>query len=337
MPLQSPDQLQAAIEQGRLGGVFFLFGDEGFLKEEAVRRIVDAHIDPATRDFNLDQLRGGEVTPEQLASIAQTPPMMAEWRVIIVRDGQALAGSATLRAAVESLLTRAVPGLALILLAELPPRSKARFYETLKRSARAAEFSPLALADLPGWLMAYARTRGVALEPDAARALPAAVGTDLGVLVSELEKLRDYVGERASIVTADVEAAVGPIARENRWDWFDRVGDLDFRDARASLPVLLESTESGVGLVIGLGTHLLRLAIAVAGGERALADALPPPQKWLVRRIAGQARGWSAVQLDAALDDLLRADRLLKSASLDDRQVLEETLLRMEARARRAA
>jgi hypothetical protein len=34
-----------------------------------------------------------------------------------------------------------------------------------------------------------------------------------------------------------------------------------------------------------------------------------------------------------AVDDLLRADRLLKSASLDDRQVLEELLLRLELRA----
>jgi hypothetical protein len=35
--------------------------------------------------------------------------------------------------------------------------------------------------------------------------------------------------------------------------------------------------------------------------------------------------------LEAALDDLLRADRLLKSSSLGDTAVLEELLLRFEA------
>jgi DNA polymerase III delta subunit len=51
----------------------------------------------------------------------------------------------------------------------------------------------------------------------------------------------------------------------------------------------------------------------------------------MARRIAPQARRWTASQLDGALAELLRADRLLKSASLTDRQVVEELLLRLHA------
>jgi DNA polymerase III delta subunit len=56
----------------------------------------------------------------------------------------------------------------------------------------------------------------------------------------------------------------------------------------------------------------------------------------LAKRVATQARVWTAPAIDDALDDLLRADRLLKSAPLSDRQVLEELLLRMQNRARAA-
>lgn len=115
------------------------------------------------------------------------------------------------------------------------------------------------------------------------------------------------------------------------------VGDARFRDARAALPVLLEASESGVGLVIGLGTHFLRLGIAASGGERALGQVLPPHQRWLAGRIAKQARRWSEADAQDAIDDLLRADRLLKSSSLDERQILEEMLLRMEQRSTNAA
>jgi DNA polymerase III subunit delta len=332
MPLTSPDKLVRALDSGRRGGTFFLFGDEEYLREEAAAAIVTAHLDPATRDFNYDQLRGGDVEPETLASIAGTPPMMAEWRVVIVRDTQLLAANARGRAVIESLLERRVPDLVLVFMASLPDRSKAQIYERLKRDAVSVEFPLLSGADLPGWLMDRARRDGLELETAAARAL-AATGSALGVLVQEIAKLADYAGDRKRITRDDVAAVVGAVPRQNRWDWFDLVGDARFRDARAAIPVLLDAGESGVGLVIGLGTQFLRLGIAAAGGERALGAALPPHQRWLAGRIAKQARRWQADAVEDAIDDLLRADRLLKSASLSERQVLEELLLRIEQRA----
>src|SRR5690606_21735259 len=101
---------------------------------------------------------------------------------------------------------------------------------------------------------------------------------------------------------------------------------------RRSLPVLFDQAESGVGLVIGLGSQFLRLALAAHGGERALAEVLPPHQKWLAGKAVRAARRWSPEALEEALDDLLRADRLLKSSALGERAILEELLLRIEYR-----
>jgi DNA polymerase III subunit delta len=331
MALTTADKLRTALAKGRRGGIFFLFGDEEYLKEESAAAITAAHLDPATRDFNYDQLRGADLEPETLASIANTPPMMAEWRVVVVREAQALGTNARARSAMESLLDSRPPELALILVATLPDRSKAAFWERLKKEAVAVEFPQLAGSDLPGWLSHRAEQGGIDLDVPAARAL-AATGSDLGVLVKELEKLTDYVADRKTITRDDVVAIVGSVPKQDRWGWFDMVGDARFREARGAIPVLLEAGESGVGLVIGLGTHFLRLAVAATGGERALGAALPPHQRWLAGRIAKQARRWNAGAVEDAVDDLLRADRLLKSSSLDDRQILEELLLRLEQR-----
>jgi len=337
MALTSPDKLRRALDKGSRGGVYFLFGEEEFLKEEAAAAITAAHLDPTTRDFNYDQLRGADLEPETLASIANTPPMMAEWRVLIVREAQALAANARGRAAIESLIERPIPGLALVFVATLPDRTKAAIYEKLKKHATSIAFPQLGSNDMPGWLIERAQRHGVELETRAARAL-AATGSDLGVLTQEIAKLSDYVGDRKRITIEDVAQIVGSVPRQNRWDWFDMVADTRFREARAALPVLLEAGESGVGLVIGLGTQFLRLGIAAAGGDRALGSVLPQHQKWLAARIGKQARQWNAQSVEDAVDDLLRADRLLKSASLSERQILEELLLRLEQRsARRAA
>jgi DNA polymerase III subunit delta len=328
----SPDALHKSLARGERGGTFFLQGEEEYLKEEAVAAITDAHLDPATRDFNLDQLRGPSLEPETLASIVQTPPLMSDWRVVIVREAQALAATAKTRALLDTLTERKIPGLVLVFCAQLPGRgSKPKTWTALERKAKTIVFNAMSSGDLPGWLIAKSAESGVDLEPGAARALAAAAGPELGRLVQEIAKLRDFTGDRRRIDVEDVRQLVGHIPTQNRWDWFDTVGDTRFAEARAALDTLLES-ESGVGIVIGLGTHMLRLGLARAGGEGALGEFLPFNQKFLASRLARQASHWTPAAIDAALDDLLRADRLLKSTSLNDRQVLEELLLRCQVR-----
>ena len=324
------------IERGEGGGVYYLHGDEEQQKEEAAHAIVDAHLDPATRDFNLDILEGRTLDPEQLASVLSTPPMMAEWRVVVVRDAHELAKSAKQRETIEALLDSPPAGLAVVLLATVPGKSTAKFYKRLAAEAKAIEFAPLSDNDLPGWIIERAREGGCVIDPDAARALAAAIGSNLGALSQELIKLKELAGG-ADVTITHVEQAVGRIARVNRWAWFDAVADCEFRRARAELPDMLQSGESGVGLIIGIASQLLRIQLATLGGKEALEAELPPHQKWLSRRVLAQSKRWSANTVQAALRDLLRADRLLKSAGVDDRLIMDELLLRMEARIGAAA
>src|SRR5687768_16648617 len=179
MPLTSPEAALRALAGGKRGGVFFLFGEEEYLKEELATSLINAHLDAATRDFNLDQIRGSDATPEALASVIATPPMMAEWRVVVVREAQALAAAARTRAVIENVLDRTPPGLALILVATLPDKAKAQIYERLKKQATAVAFPLLNTADVPGWLMARARADGYDLNPKAAQAMAAAIGAEL--------------------------------------------------------------------------------------------------------------------------------------------------------------
>jgi DNA polymerase-3 subunit delta len=330
VPQISHDQLQRTLRDRAAGGAFFFHGDEDFFREEAVGRVVSAYLDEATRDFNFDQLRGSDVDGDALASVLATPPMMAEHRVVVVRDAQGLGQKA--RDVVEAAAKKPEPGLVLVLSASIPSGSKARFYDELKKHAVSVEFSPLGTDDAPGWLMEEAReAHGVELDGDAARAMVSAMGVELGMLVSELRKLAAYAGDRKRISLDDVKAVGGSIPRQDRWAWFDLVAERRFREALDALPVMLEQGENGVGLVIGMGGQLLKVGLVCAGGQAALERELKPFQRWMARRIVPVARKWTLPEVDAALTELLRTDRLLKSASMSDRQAMEELLLRLWA------
>ncbi len=310
------------------GGAFFLFGDDRFRKEEEGRALVEWHLDPATRDFNFDLLRGAEVSVETLASILATPPMMAEWRVVLLRDVEALASNSRARDVLLETVKAPPPGLALILLAAIPKGSAAKFYKELRRFARSVEFPEVGPNDVPGWVVDWAASKhGREITEEAARALGAGVGTDLGILAQELEKLTSLVEEGKPIGIEAVRAAGTLIPSEDRWVWMDRVGRREFGDALEGLEVLVSQGESGVSLTIGLATHLIRVAVARTSGARALESALPHPQKFLVPRLVEQAKRWSVEELENAILGLRRVDRLLKSSSLSDDQILEEWLL----------
>jgi DNA polymerase-3 subunit delta len=319
------------------GGVFYLHGEDDFRKDLAVRALVDAHLDPATADFNYDPVRGGETDAETLASLISTPPMMAEWRVVVVREVEGLANSKHARDVLLKAAESPPPGLALVLSCTVPSGSKAKFYRELARHARSVEFRAITEADVPGWLIDQARQEhGLEFEVEAARSLAGAIGTNLGVLSQELAKLADFVGDRGSVTLDDVRAAGTRLPSQDRWRWFDLVGERKFEEARRAVPVLFGQGESGVGLVIGLATHFLRLGIAQGKGKAGLEAALPYHQKFLAGRVVSQARRWTPDEVDAALDGLLEVDRFLKASPHTDEHFLESWLLGVTVRAEAA-
>ena len=329
--------LPEAIRGASEGGVFFLHGDDEYRKSVAAKFLVERFADAATSDFNLDRLHGSEVTVERLASVIATPPMMAEWRVVHVREVEALAASPKAREVVLQAAKSPPPGLVLILQGTVPARSKARFYKDLRRVATSVEFKPVPADGVPAWLVSWAREDvGMVVEVEAAQQLAGAVGTDLGVLTQEVRKLAEMVGD-GPVDTDAVRRGGIRIPRQDRWAWFDMVGGRRIRGAVEGLPILLQQGESAVGLVISLSVHLLRLGVAVEGGARALQEALPPWQRFAARKLVAQARLWNRAELVRAVRGLRRLDQLLKASAIDDEVLMEEWLHSLVVRRRNSA
>ncbi len=322
-----PTGLRAALGD-EAGGVFYLHGTDEYSKDLAARSLAEAHLESGTAAFNHDVLRGSEVTVDSLATTLQTPPMMAPWRVVVLKETHELASSPRLRSLVLEVAAAPPPGLALILVASVPQRSKAQFYPELARSCRTLDFPVPEGRALHDWLIERCRADfGRRLSEGAARALAQALGGSIPVLVRELEKLSALVGEGSEITTEDVRRAGTKILEQDRWAWFDLIGERRYLEALPGLEILVRHGETGVWLVTGLTTHLLRLGVVVADGPRVLEAALPGNQRWLARKYVRQARRWTPAEIERTLAGLLQVDRLLKAARTPDGELLERWLL----------
>ena len=327
------NSLRRVLAQGSTGGVFFLYGEDEHRKGEAAQALVDAHLDPGTRDFNLDVVQASEVSVEDLARILATPPMMAERRVIVVRGVEAFAGAARSRDLILRLVENPPSDLALILSARIPERSKAKFYQTLIKRAQSVEFAMITPDDVPGWLMEEATVRfGATMEPDAARALGQAIGADLGILSRELEKLTAVAGDEDRITLDHVRAAGTCLAEAGSLEVVRSRGGTAFPGSCNGCTSTLESGRKRCGS--DCRTVDPPIENRLGGRERPggpRGGASPSPEVAVCGRSGRRPRDGNAGAIRSAVLGLLRVDRLLKASSLSDEHHLEEWLLTLMA------
>jgi len=344
------DVLYRALKKGALDPVYYLHGDEDLLKNEAVRDLVAAGVDAATRDFNLDRRRAPELAADDFHALVHTPPMMAARRGVIVSEVEYLLQkkpkAQALRAAVLAYAARPFSETLLVLVQSAGEKAD----PALARAARTLAMEPLAPDRVAGWIHREAEKTGVSLDDEAVAHLQATIGGDLPVLASELAKLGAAVGTRTA-TAGDVADLVGVRHGETLHDFVDAVTGRRAVPAAEMVPRLLDAPgSSAVRLVAALSTALVGTALARAlldEGQRTGAvearvfgeireNRLFGLRNWQAEAAqwAHDAELWTEAELEAALEELLRADRRLKHTTVaGGAEILQEALFAMAGHA----
>ncbi|MGD0483955.1 MAG: DNA polymerase III subunit delta [Gemmatimonadales bacterium] len=344
------DALWKALRKGVLHPVYYLYGDEELLKDEAVRNLLEFGVEEATRDFNLDRRRAPELAADDFHALVHTPPMMAARRGVLITEVEFLLQkkpkAQALRTAVLAYAGQASPETLLVLVQSAGDKPD----PALAKLAQEVVLDPLPPDRLAGWIRREAEKLQVALDEGAIGHLIATVGSDLPSLAAELAKLAGAVSGR--VATADdVADLVGVRHGETLFDFVDAVTARRGVAAAEMAPRLLDAPGvTGVRLVAALSTALVGVALARAllddGASRgavegrmfgAIQDARPfGLRNWRLEaeRWTRDAAQWTLRELDAAIAELLRADRRLKHTTVAGAaEILQEALLAMAGQA----
>ena len=340
--------LRKALQNRSFEPVYYFHGDDEFLKDELLREVIEAAVDPATRDFNLDLRRGVDVDAESLLSLLSTPPMLAERRVVVLRDAHMLRKDA--RAALDQYLRSPAHDVLLVLV--VPAGAKPD--SALSAATTAVDFEPLTGDRVPRWIVHHATTAlKTTITPSAVDLLVSAVGNDLPQLAAELDKLASYAN--GDPIDEDAVAAIVGVRRgETLGDLLDRILVHDAPGALAMIDhVLAQPKVNAVTIVMALTTQTLALTwaraardrgVPVAGIDKGLYSLLKegayPGRPWgeAVRSWTGALSGWTQAELEAAISALLVADFALKESRLSsDEQMISSLILTLCGAPRRAA
>jgi len=325
------DSAYRQIRRGDLAPVYYLTGEEDVLKDELIHFVQEQAVDPGSRDFNLDVRSAGDLDGESLHALVETPPMLAERRVVVVKNLEQWRKNAKVWRVLEQYVANPSPTTVLLLVHGAGEAPSAK----LKSHAVHVKLEPLSPARLVRWVERRSKDTGFTIEPDAVEHLVNAVSGELSHLAMEVEKLAAAAPEGRSLGVQDVSQLVGVRHGETPLDWVSAALARDVPLAIGMLgQVLSTSGVTGVRLVAMLGTALVGVRLA-----RALLDSGTPPSRveaavfgqiqkarpyglgnWKAeaRRWTEAARHWPARDLDRALRAAFRADRALKSTTTSD-------------------
>ncbi len=339
MPAASLHSVSQALQGGKFAPVYYLSGDEDILKDELVAAVVEAAVDPATRDFNLDFRSAGDLNRETLHTLLETPPMLAERRVAVVRGLEQWRKNAKIWETLREYLARPSPSMVLVLVSG-PGHSVEQ--DIAKRTTHVKLGTPDP-DTMRTWAIERATGAGVSLTPEAADHLIGCVGSSLAQAAAEIDKLAAALETGGTVNVADVEQFVGIRHGETLADWVDAAVRRDVPKAVRLVDIVLpQPGMTGVRMIIALGGALVgvRLARAIedrGGDGRQVRDALwtylkrekPRVGPWSTQValwLAGAAN-WRTAELDDALRGTYETDEQLKSTTISDARATLTTLL----------
>ena len=183
----SYETIMRDLEARRFSPIYILMGEESYYIDKISDYIATHVLKPEERDFNQNIVFGADVTASQIVDSAKAYPMMAEKRVVIVKESQNLKGTEAL----EKYFKNPVASTILVLCHKNGSIDKRK---KIIPSAQAGggvifESKKLYECELPGFIETYLRQHQVTIEPKAAQMIADHVGADLNRLTSELDKL----------------------------------------------------------------------------------------------------------------------------------------------------
>lgn len=248
------DPFIASFKKGEFAPCYLFSGEERYPVDLVVDALIEQAVEPSMREFNLDMVHGSEIDGKKIVSLASAYPMMADRRVVVVKDFDKVNGKDALDAYVEQPSASTV----LVLIANNPDYRKKPF-AALKKAGYVHESRTWYDNETIGWLDARVKKMRRSIEPAAVRMLFSYVGNNLRELVNELEKVTVAYHDVPTITAAHVEKVVGVSREYSAFQLCDKVGEKNIAKALEIAQRMIGSGESVVGLIAALTNHFIRL------------------------------------------------------------------------------
>jgi DNA polymerase-3 subunit delta len=331
------EKLKKEIGSKKFAPIYYLGGTEPYFVDKLAKLLEDGVLNPGEDAFNKSVMYGAETKAGKLLSELRSFPMMANRRLVILKEAQALGKGEW--DALQSYFEKPVDSTVLVMTfkgKELDGRSK--LFKAIEKNGIVFKSKAFYENQIPAWINDYCHHKGYQLAPDAQRILATYLGTNLALIESELEKIFLYMANDASkaITPAIVFEMINVDKDFNVFELMNSLGARDhakshwiithmMRNAKDNPPVLI------VYQLFQFYAKLLRLQSRRLSKPAEVAAELKI-HEFIARQYVDALRHYNSKELARNLTQVLEADLFLKgvqSTHMSDEHVLKTLIYKL--------
>lgn len=228
--VKSQSDFHRKLQSGQIAPLYLFEGSEKYLRDQALKKLLEAAVDEAARDFNFDTISVAQGNLDDALALARQFPMISARRVVVVTGFEAISDDKQLEA-LKDYLRAPSETTALVFVSDALDNRR-NIATMLRKTCQVVSFDPMDEREAaPQWIRDYVSRAGCFIEPAAAAYLVGMVGVDLTRLSNELDKLINYVGVKGRIGKPEIDLLVLNSREHSNFELTDAILDGDRRRA----------------------------------------------------------------------------------------------------------
>ena len=324
------------MKQGYIARCYLFTGEENYVKREALSQLEKKLLPEGLEALNENILEGK--TAEDIIAACETLPMMAERRLVVVRDyAPLMAGNSRGEKEETARLTEYLDKLpetsCLVMYMRGAADGRKALYKAFSEAklARIVEFKALGESELLKWLSTRFKRADKSISREVAQRLAFLTGSDLTKLSGEVDKVCAHAGERVEIDESDLEV-VTPTLECNVFQMIDMLIARKSAQVYSMLAVMLDRGEDRIR-ILAMITRQMRFMthIKLMDGRHLRDEEIIKAlgiTSYGLRNTRRQIKSFTDARLTAAYRDCVDTDQAIKSGVMTDQEGLERLLLK---------
>lgn len=301
-PNQIFEQFYSDLENRQIKPFYFLYGEEEFLLIKNYNFLLNQLLDETGREFNFHVFDSQNFNLETFLDSYNMYPMMSPYRLIVLKELDGFSDSDLV--AVSDVFKNPNPSTVVIFVCVQYDKKK-KIFNTISKIAYNLEFKKPFENQISYWIKYMCKERQIEISDSACDILHFKIGSNLRSIDKEIQKLKDYVGDKNRIDVDDVELVVTDQARSTLFQYIDQWSERDLPRQLKIIEMLDQSGESEFSFLSLLTRHfrILYTLKCHLEAKRPKDDFLRETRTpvFFYDKYLKQSRLWSTVELETQL------------------------------------
>ena len=329
------DDVMTSLKAKQYAPIYLLMGDEGYYIDEIANYIIDHVLTDSEKEFNLTIAYGSDVDIAAIINAAKRYPMMAEYQVVVVKEAQNVKNMDELAFYLQKPLKSTI-----LVICHKHGKIDGRKKWVNEAAKMGVVFESKKLKDqqMPAFINSYMLQKGYEMDAKATQMMADFVGTDLGRMTGELDKLIITQPKGQKRVTPEqIERNIGISKDYNVFELRNAIIAKDVMKANRIIKYFAENPKTNpiqmvLALLFSFFSNLFMAYYAPEKSDAGVATFLGLKSPWAAMDYTTAMRNFSGLKVMQIIHEIRMTDARSKGVennSVEDADLLRELVFKI--------